>query len=146
MKPVTDSQVRIASGIICLRRSDSKILLLRHSDGDHWGVPKGHMDETDASIVACALRETQEEIGVSDVSLVADFRHEVTYTRPGSDRFPAYPKRVVYFLGYIEDNCEIKLSAEHQSYEFIGREKITDYVQFENLRTALNAALDFAAK
>ena len=138
---MTEVETKTAAGVICVRRSDKKLLLIKHTDGDHWGVPKGHKDDTDASDIACALRETAEETGITELTLIPDFKHELHYVRPASKKYPSYPKRVVYFLGWLEDSTTVELSHEHTDYQFISSDQIDENIQFENLREALKAAM-----
>ena len=42
-----------------------EIVLVKPGFGSkRWGVPKGHMDDTDVSLIDCAIREVYEETGL----------------------------------------------------------------------------------
>ncbi len=53
-----------ASGII-VDSDKANVLLLHHKKLDRWLQPGGHVDLTDGSIMQAALRELQEETGIS---------------------------------------------------------------------------------
>jgi 8-oxo-dGTP pyrophosphatase MutT (NUDIX family) len=58
-----------AGGIV--RNQKGEIALVLH-DGWFWGFPKGHVDEGEDTITA-AKRETQEEVGITDLELKKAF-------------------------------------------------------------------------
>ncbi|MEQ1890904.1 MAG: CoA pyrophosphatase [Planctomycetota bacterium] len=68
--PLTQASTRLAAVAILLRGSEPEVLLMRRSEraGDRWsgqiGLPGGHRDEGDADLVATAVRETREEVGL----------------------------------------------------------------------------------
>ena len=48
---------------ICIYDPEKDKILLVQSRGMKWGAPKGALEESDCSILDCALRETREETG-----------------------------------------------------------------------------------
>ena len=80
-------------GVVYTRdQGQIRYVIIQHLGG-HWGFPKGHM-EPGESETATALREIQEETGVS-ARLIAGFRIEEQYLLPNK---PGVTKQVVYFL------------------------------------------------
>lgn len=72
--------------------------LVQHA-GEHWGFPKGHQN-TGESEQATALRELQEETGITDVNLLDNksfFQEEYSFEKDNLK----YDKSVKYFLGLI---------------------------------------------
>ena len=105
-----------ASGLVILTRSmPQKVLLLQHAH--RWDLPKGHVDGSE-DLISAALRETQEETGISGQSIDLDdgFQFIIEYPIRGSKRGD-YMKQVTYFLGYIESPQPIQLT-EHIGYRW----------------------------
>ena len=108
---------RRAAGVLLMSQDAPKFLLLRHAD--RWDLPKGHADGTE-SFVETALRETEEETGLSPsmIRLDPDFRFELAYrVSYDGDSASAFDKHVVYFLGYVPATFEPTLT-EHQGFEW----------------------------
>lgn len=106
-------------GVICFRETPQReFLLLRHPK--RWDVAKGHQrkDETEQ---ACAQRELFEETAIrpDQIRFDPDFR----FTTSNKVRFPygrgpLVDKLYVVFLAYVEAPVGIKLSFEHERYEW----------------------------
>ena len=103
----------LASGIILFRLLEGvpHLLLLRHSQGKHWGFAKGRRDPADAHEIATARREVEEETGYTDVKLNPMFRSLLHYS-VRDEIGDSIPKRVAYFLGpedfVIEYTAEVE--------------------------------------
>jgi 8-oxo-dGTP pyrophosphatase MutT (NUDIX family) len=92
----TSSADRVAAVLAPVFRGEDGrlrlVLIVRTDRGHHGGqlaFPGGRVDETDESLVATALREAHEEIGLdpADVTVVA----ELTPVRSGPTNFEVYP-------------------------------------------------------
>jgi 8-oxo-dGTP pyrophosphatase MutT (NUDIX family) len=59
---------RSAGGVVFRRRDREPLFLLIRDSYRNWGFPKGHVEENEAPERA-ALREVQEETGVSDLTV-----------------------------------------------------------------------------
>ncbi|MCA9190942.1 MAG: NUDIX domain-containing protein [Planctomycetales bacterium] len=106
------SKLLLASGIILFTRtSPPQFLLLKHAD--RWDLPKGHAEEGESSLET-ALRETEEETGVSASQIEIDpqFQFTIEYQVLNAKR-GYYDKRVVYYLGYLPHIVPIRLT-EHE--------------------------------
>lgn len=105
-------------GVILFRRKPVRsFLLMKHAS--RWDLPKGHIDEGESE-VECALRELEEETGISrkHVELDPGFRFVTQY--PVRDR--RYPdeianKTLLIFLGWLRREKSIKVS-EHIGFEW----------------------------
>jgi 8-oxo-dGTP pyrophosphatase MutT (NUDIX family) len=129
-----------SAGVLVYRgqRDDPHFLLLDY--GRHWDYPKGHVEKGEDD-QAAALRELEEETGISDVTLEEGFKHEMTYffrhKKKGVVR-----KTVVFFLGRTKAK-EITLSDEHVAAEFLPYKKALDRVTYANAKAALKEAKAF---
>lgn len=107
-----------AAGILVFRFwHEPEFLLMRHPH--RWDLPKGRA-ELGETLLDTAIRETQEETGISpsDLRIDPDFRFEVKYTLP-SWQFPKemLEKTVTYFLGVLTRDVEIQVT-EHPDFKW----------------------------
>lgn len=109
--------IKRAAGILLLTPAPVHFLLMRHSK--RWDLPKGHA-EPGESLTETALRETEEETGLSasliqlDPSFRFELQYRVEYKRDGGGVFE---KQVVYFLGHVDQQFTPTLT-EHQGFEW----------------------------
>jgi len=105
--------------------------------GRHWDFVKGHVEAGEDDLAA-AIRELQEETGLSSPHLLAGFRREVTYyfrhTRHGLVR-----KTVIFFLARV-DTRDVVISREHCGFGFFPFEKALEQLTFPTAREILRAA------
>jgi bis(5'-nucleosidyl)-tetraphosphatase len=116
----TDPIPKVKScGVILFREhTDRQFLLMKHAR--RYDLPKGHMERGEDEL-SCALRELQEETGITndEVRIDSVFRFEHTYSprykRLGGRRVT---KTVVIFLGWLRVQAEV-LPTEHAGHEWI---------------------------
>jgi len=93
-------------------------LLMKHKS--RWDLPKGHIDpgETD---IECALREMEEETGISRASVAIDpdfdYRNYY-YVRSKRTNGKLKLKELRIYLGRVEHQFEIDLT-EHIGFEWV---------------------------
>mgnify|MGYP003117972569 CR=1 FL=1 len=81
-----EEELKSVGIVVCIDKDD-RILILRRSKIDkragQWTIPGGHVDEEDASIEAGAVRELEEETGLtcseSDLVYLGDPKPEKYY-------------------------------------------------------------------
>ncbi|KAL0114398.1 hypothetical protein PUN28_011565 [Cardiocondyla obscurior] len=136
---------RRACGLVIFRRFQGAVqyLLMQTSYGNHhWTPPKGHVDpgETD---METALRETEEEAGFQprDLKIFEDARHEMTYLVKGA------PKIVVYWLAeLLNPDKPVRLSNEHQAFNWLPLREACDLAEYEEMRRALNEFDEYVSR
>jgi 8-oxo-dGTP pyrophosphatase MutT (NUDIX family) len=93
-------------------------LLMKHPT--RWDLPKGHVDPGETEL-ECALRETEEETGITAEHIEVDphFRFTLQYQVRYKRRFGGRPclKTLVVFLGRLKREVELSLT-EHEGYQW----------------------------
>jgi 8-oxo-dGTP pyrophosphatase MutT (NUDIX family) len=120
-------------------KSEPEFLLLHYISG-HWDFPKGKLEVGEDSKTA-AIRELQEETGLTGVQLFDGFSHEIGYQFRGKDGQPI-EKTVTFFLGKVPKK-EVRLSYEHIGYAWIPYELAYRQLTFDNAKELLKKAHDF---
>jgi len=124
--------------VIFKQYSDRKYLLL-HYEGGHWDFVKGHVEgsETEKETV---LRETREEVSITDLAFVEGFRHRISYyyRRAGQTVF----KEVIFYLLEAKTD-EVRLSREHVGYDWLSYDKAYERLTYKNAKETIRRAKDF---
>jgi len=126
-------------GAVIFKENDARKYLLLHYEGGHWDFVKGHVekDETERETV---LRETQEEVGITDLSFVEGYRQPISYyyRRAGKTVF----KEVVFYL--LESKVDaVRLSREHVGFDWLKFERAYERLTYKNAKDTLRKAHDF---
>lgn len=91
-------------GIVPFREVDGEIRYLVISSAvtkrEHWEFPKGGVEKGEREIET-ALRELEEETGVSDVELLPGYREPIRYIYRRQEGLVF--KQVIYFIGRVGD-------------------------------------------
>lgn len=113
--------------------------LLLHYPAGHWDFVKGHLESGETPMEA-AIRELDEETGITDAVFVDGFRRRIRYTYwyHGTLRV----KAVTFFLANTQTQ-KIHLSAEHQGYQWCSYGKSVNQVTFNNAKWMLGQARRF---
>lgn len=117
---------------------DEDYLLLHYPQG-HWDFVKGHV-EPDEKELETALRELEEESGISKVDVVDGFREEMHYFFKHEGQLIS--KTVVYFLATVGDR-EVKISHEHQNFDWLPFKAAKERLTFKNAKEILEKAYNF---
>ena len=127
------------------RRTKSGRLYLLLDYGRFWDYPKGHVEKGESDRDA-AVRELQEETGITDATVVEDFRDEIQYFFRDKTR-GLIRKTVVFFLAQTHAH-EVTVSHEHKGAEFLAYEEALKRVTYPTAKKTLHKAeafLDSAA-
>ncbi len=108
----------------CIIFHNNKVLVIQSLAGD-YGFPKGHINPLESE-VACAIRETKEEVGV-DVSVGA-IRLTINYMVNGA------LKEVVYFAATCCDDSIKIQEDEIKQAMWVDCDKVSDILSFPDLK------------
>jgi len=127
-------------GAILFRKENNKFLfLLLHYAAGHWDFVKGHVEkgETNEQTV---LRELKEETGITEAKILAGFEEKISYYyKRGKE---TVFKEVFFYLLETKEK-EVKLSFEHQGFEWLELKQAIERVTFKNAKEILEKANEF---
>ena len=126
-----------SAGIVLFRKEGSKkLFLLLHYPSGHWDFVKGKMEKGE-STHQTAIREAQEETGITDITFVENFEEWIEYNFKYQGEL--VQKKVVFFLAETKTK-EIKISHEHSGYTWIDYNSSMEKTTFDNAKTVLTKA------
>jgi len=110
----------MSCGVLLLKKLPKgglQFLLMQH--GKLWDLPKGHREVGEDEVTA-ALRETEEETGISrtQFSLIPKFRFESVYYPKYSRLNQTVEKTLVMFLGLLTEEVQISVT-EHIGFRWL---------------------------
>jgi 8-oxo-dGTP pyrophosphatase MutT (NUDIX family) len=113
-----------ASSLICAA-AEGKVLLTLHSRIGRWLQTGGHIESTDTTLEAAAVREAQEESGLSDLALEPTplllSKHEV----PCGSLRPTYHLDVQYLV-ITHQIVSPKIGAESIAVRWFAHDQLPD--------------------
>ncbi len=124
--------------IVFSGKSNPEFLLLHYSAG-HWDFPKGHVEEGETE-EATALRELEEETGISSARIVAGYREKIQYYYKKEKQ--TVFKEVIFFLIETKEKM-VKISHEHTESKWLGFEEAVEQLTFSNSKAMLKKAAEF---
>ncbi len=125
--------------IVFVREKQLPVFLLLKYAAGHWDFPKGHVEEGETE-EATALRELEEETGITTARLVPGFREKITYYyKRGKE---TVFKQVRFFLVETKEKT-VKISFEHKAYKWLGFREAMQTLTFGNARQMLKKANNF---
>jgi len=116
----------------------SQVLLL-HYEAGHWGFPKGNIESGESEQQA-ALRELEEETGISQAALIPGFRETIEYFYRLKGK--TVHKTVIFFLAKTQQK-EVKISHEHIGFKWLPQKEALKQLTFKNSRKNLEKAISF---
>jgi len=126
-----------SAGIVLFRKEDSKILfLLLHYPSGHWDFIKGKMEKGE-STHETAIRETEEETGITDITFLENFEEWIKYDFQYQGELVR--KKVVFFLAETKTK-EVMISHEHLDYTWMDYNTSMEKTTFDNAKTVLTRA------
>ncbi len=132
-----------SAGVVLFRRENSKILfLLLNYPSGHWDFIKGKM-EVGETTHQTAVRETQEETGITDIVFLDDFEEWIKYNFQYHGEL--VNKKVVFFLAETKTE-QVLISHEHLDYTWADYEDAMKKTTFENAKSILTKAKTLLGK
>jgi 8-oxo-dGTP pyrophosphatase MutT (NUDIX family) len=132
-----------SSGVVLFRREDGKILfLLLHYPSGHWDFVKGKMEEGE-SPHETAIRETNEETGITDIEFLDNFEEWIQYNFQFQGEL--VQKKVVFFLGETKTK-DVKISHEHLNFTWMDYATAMEKTTFDNAKTVLSKSFSLLSK
>ena len=126
-----------SAGIVLFRKEKSKkLFLLLHYPSGHWDFVKGKMEKGE-STHQTAIRETEEETGITDIAFIENFEEWIEYNFQYQGEL--VNKKVVFFLAETKTE-DVKISHEHQNYAWMDYNTSMEKTTFDNAKTVLTKA------
>jgi len=132
-----------SSGVVLFRKENDRILfLLLHYPSGHWDFVKGKMEEGETPHET-AIRETQEETGITDVKFLDNFEEWIQYNFQYQGEL--VQKKVVFFLGETKTK-DITISHEHLNFTWMDYTTAMEKTTFDNAKTVLSKSYSLLTK
>jgi 8-oxo-dGTP pyrophosphatase MutT (NUDIX family) len=127
-------------GIVVFReKNNERLYLILHYPSGHFDLPKGHVEDGESEHET-ALRELEEETGISDVEIITDYRVPISYKYKKKGQ-PSN-KQVVFFLGETATEA-VKISHEHLDHFWLPYDAAFNKVTFDNAKNLIKKAERF---
>ena len=132
-----------SAGVVIFRKSEKGIffLLLNYPTG-HWDFVKGKI-ETAESTKKTAVRETEEETGITDLEFKDGFEEKIEYNFQYDGNL--IHKQVLFFLAETKTS-EVNVSFEHTDYIWLDYEKALKKITYQNAKNVLSKAQNLLIK
>jgi len=127
----------ISAGIILYNnKHDERQFLVLKYPGGHWDFVKGKMEKLEDT-QQTAIRETNEETGITDIKFIDGFKEEISYTFFINNE--EINKKVIFYLAKT-NSIEIKLSHEHLDFVWLNFENAIEKITYQNAKIILTKA------
>ena len=129
-------------GAVIFRRDANRRYLLLHYEGGHWDFVKGHVEKNESE-TDTVRRETEEEVGMTDLTFIQGYRQPISYYYKRAGR--TVYKEVVFYL--VEAHTDaVRLSREHVGYDWLTFDKAYERLTYKNAKETLRKAHEFLEK
>jgi 8-oxo-dGTP pyrophosphatase MutT (NUDIX family) len=133
-----------AAGAVIFREENNRIwyLLIYSQRNRIWGFPKGHIEDNENEKTA-ALREIEEETGLTALHFIDGFREEDIYpatSNRGAAAGQTIEKHSIYYLAKTNAAIITVDNDEISDYRWLPYEKACALLPFEGIRRILQKA------
>jgi 8-oxo-dGTP pyrophosphatase MutT (NUDIX family) len=122
-----------SAGVVLVK--DGEYLLL-HYEAGHWDFPKGHLEKGETPEQA-ALRELNEETGITDAEILSGFAERIHYFFKKEGK--TVSKEVVFFVAKTKTS-KVKLSFEHKGFAWLPFKEAVEKLTYDNAKDILRKA------
>jgi|TARA_B110000116_G_C16409855_1_gene391267 bis(5'-nucleosidyl)-tetraphosphatase len=129
----------VSAGIILINENNKKQFLLLNYPSKHWDFVKGKMEEGETPHQT-ALRETEEETGITDVEFIDGYEEEIEYYFRADNQ--DIHKKVIFFLGKTKTE-NIILSHEHLDFIWLDFNNALKKITYQNAKDLLKKSHKF---
>jgi 8-oxo-dGTP pyrophosphatase MutT (NUDIX family) len=129
----------ISSGIILFNEIQDRKFLLLNYPSKHWDFVKGKMEKGETPHET-ALRETNEETGITDIEFLEGFKEEIEYYFRADNQ--DIHKKVIFFLGKTK-TLDIILSHEHLDFVWLDYDNAINKITYKNAKDLLKKSKEF---
>ena len=129
----------VSAGIILFNEFDERKFLLLNYPSKHWDFVKGKMEKGETPHET-ALRETNEETGITDIEFLEGFKEEIEYYFRADNQ--DIHKKVIFFLGKTK-TTDIILSHEHLDFIWLDYNNALDKITYKNAKDLLKKSKEF---
>lgn len=125
-----------SAGAVVIRENEEPKYLLLHYKGGHWDFVKGNIEEGESE-KETVLRELEEETGIDEAKFIEGFRETINYVYRRNKQ--VFYKEVVFYLLTTKQK-KVRISFEHQGYDWLPYEDAMKRLTFKNARQLLEKA------
>jgi 8-oxo-dGTP pyrophosphatase MutT (NUDIX family) len=138
-------RIQTSAGIIVYYKpnGEPEFLLLQYAAG-HWDLAKGKLEPGETNLQA-AVRELQEETGISKIDMKEGFEASLKYVFKDYTGQPI-EKTVYFFVGQVKKKEVAILSREHKDFIWLPFEQAVKKLTYQNAKDVLIKAHEFIKK
>ena len=123
-----------SAGIVLFREDNTKkMFLLLHYPSGHWDFIKGRIEKNE-QLKEAAIREAQEETGITDIEFIDGFEEKIQYSYQYDGR--PVRKEVVFFLAKTK-TVDVKISDEHLDHIWLEFDDAYEKTTYQNAKSLL---------
>lgn len=123
-----------SAGIVLFREDNTKkLFLLLHYLSGHWDFIKGRIEKNE-HLKEAAIREAQEETGITDIEFIDGFEEKIQYRYQYDGR--QVRKEVVFFLAKTR-TADVKISDEHLDHIWLEFDDAYEKTTYQNAKSLL---------
>ena len=119
---------------------DKKILFVKSKKFQFWNLPKGHLEENETEL-ECALREIEEETGLTSLKQIGEFKESITY----KNQLFKTIKTTVLFL-FQADTNKISLDEDNEDYQWALVDDAKNIIENISSKPIILKAIEFAKR